>query len=55
MMDVSWVWLVCLVITHLCAYVMGKDDGKHEGGKLSDEAWIEVKKYEIAMKYAHIA
>ena len=53
MMDLSFLWLVSLVITHVCAYAMGKEDGKSESG-LSDEAWVELQKYEIDKRYAHL-
>lgn len=50
MMD-SWVWLFCLIITHCVAYYMGRSDGQEKTGP-SDEAWVEVQKYEIDKKYA---
>lgn len=51
MMDLSWVWLVCLVITHAVAYYLGCGDGQAQEGP-SDEAWVEVQRHEIDMKYA---
>jgi len=48
------VWLVCLLITHIVAYMLGRGDGKSEAPQ-SDDAWVEVEKYEIDKKYAFAA
>ena len=48
------IWLVCLMITHIVAYMLGRGDGQ-EKKQLSEEAWIEVQKYEIDKKYAQMA
>lgn len=54
MMDLSWAWLVGLLITHAVAYYIGHRDGQAKDGP-SEEAWIEVQKYEIDRKYALMA
>lgn len=51
-MDLDFMWLAALIILCLCAYVLGKEDGKQEGGGLSEEARVEIEKYEIDKKYA---
>lgn len=52
MMDLDFMWLAAIIALCFCAYIMGKEDGKREGGGLSDEAWVEVQKHEIDLKYA---
>ena len=54
MMDLSWVWLIGLVTTHFLAYFLGRGDGQAQDVP-SEEAWIEVQKYEIDKKYAFSA
>lgn len=54
MMDLSWCWLFGLVLTHAAVYLLGRGDVK-KTGELSEEAWIEVQKYEIDRKYALMA
>ena len=51
MIDLSWVWLIGLVTTHFLAYLLGRGDGQN-AGELSEEARIEIAKYEIDKKYA---
>lgn len=51
MMDLSWVWLIGLVTTHFLAYLLGRGDAQN-AGELSEEAQIEIAKYEIDKKYA---
>ena len=55
MMNPDFIWLVAMIITHVCAYAMGKEDGKREGGGLSEEARVEIQMYEIDKKYAFYA
>ena len=52
MMDLSWVWLIGLVTTHFLAYLLGRGDGQVQEQPLSEEARIELKKYEIDKLYA---
>lgn len=52
MMDLSWVWLIGLVTTHFLAYFLGRGDGQAQEQPLSEEARIELKKYEIDKRYA---
>lgn len=35
-MDLDFMWLAAMIILCLCAYVLGKEDGKQEGGARSD-------------------
>ena len=51
-MDLSWVWLIGLVTTHFLAYLLGRGDGQAQDQPLSEEAQIEIAKYEIDKKYA---
>ena len=55
MMNPDFIWLVALIITHVCAYVMGKEDGRREGGGLSEEAQIEIEKYKIDQEFGFYA
>ena len=48
------IWLVCLLILLIVAYCIGRGDGRCEAAQ-HEEAWIEVQKYEIDRKYAHMA
>lgn len=48
----DYIWLFCLVVTHAVAYYLGRGDGKAMQKGPSDEAWVEVQKHEIDMKYA---
>lgn len=53
MMGHDWItWLAAIIALCFCAYIMGKEDGQKEGGGLSEEARIEIEKYEIDKKYA---
>ena len=36
---VSFIWLLCLIITHICAYFLGRGDGRQHDGH-SDDAWV---------------
>ena len=47
------IWLVCLLITHIVAYCIGKGDGHCESGH-EVEAFEAVKKYEIDKQYEYI-
>ena len=47
------IWLVCLLITHIVAYCIGKGDGKSECPQ-TDDAWVEVEKYEIDKRFEHM-
>ena len=47
------IWLVCLLITHIVAYLIGKGDGHCEAGH-TEEAFEAVKKYEIDKQYEHL-
>ena len=50
--SISWIWLICLCITHVCAYYLGVNDGSK---KLPDEkSWEVVEMYEIDKKYEHL-
>ena len=49
----EYIWLFCLMITHFIAYFIGRGDG--EKGQYSDDAWVEIEKYEIDTKYAFAA
>lgn len=51
MMDLSWVCLIGLLITHTLAYFLGRGDGQEQEQPLSEEAKIELKKYEIDKLY----
>lgn len=55
MMDLSWCWLFGLVLTHAAAYLLGRGDGQAQEQPLSEEARIELKKYEIDKQYAYLA
>ena len=55
MMDISWGMLIALVITNFLSYLLGRGDGQVQKTQLSEEAWMEVKKYEIDKKYAFMA
>lgn len=46
----DWIMFVCLSITHLVAYSMGKADGER---KPCEDAYIEVEKYDIDKRYEH--
>lgn len=50
----DFIWLVCLLITHIVAYMLGRGDGQCHAAQ-HEEAWLEVQKYEIDRKYAHMA
>lgn len=47
------VWLVCLLITHIVAYCIGKGDGRCEEGQ-TEEVFEAVKKYEIDKHFEHL-
>ena len=47
------IWLLCLLITHIVAYCIGKGDGRCESG-LDVEAFEAVKKYEIDKRFEHM-
>ena len=47
------IWLTCLLITHVVAYCIGKNDGKSESPQ-TDDAWVEVEKYEIDKRFEHM-
>lgn len=53
MMDISWVWLISLMITHIVAYVMGRGDGRCET-RYELETFEAVKKYEIDKRFEHM-
>ena len=46
----DWIMFVCLSITHLLAYSLGKADGER---KPCEDAYIEVEKYDIDKHYEH--
>ena len=52
MMDIDWVMLISLVITHILAYLLGRGDGQAQQEGPSDKAWVEVQKHEIDRRYA---
>lgn len=53
MMDLSWVWLVGLLITHAVAYYIGHRDGQAQEQPLSEEARLELQKYSYDKFYEH--
>ena len=53
MMDISWIWLIALAITHTLAYFLGRGDGQ-QASELSEEAKIEVHKYEIDKRFEYM-
>lgn len=45
-------WLIGIACTHAAVYCFGKRDGMEE---LPDEnAWLEVKKYEVDKRFEHL-
>ena len=51
-MNISWGLLITLVITNFLSYLLGRGDGQAQEQPLSEEARIEIEKYEIDKKYA---
>ena len=49
MMD--YIWLIIIACTHAAVYCFGKRDGLAE--KPDEDAWIEVRKYELDKHYEH--
>lgn len=49
----QYIWLFCLMVTHIVAYYMGRADAERR--EPSEDAWVEVEKYEIDKKYAFAA
>ena len=49
----DFVWLACLMITHVVAYMMGRGDGRCETDH-ELEAFEAVKKYEIDKRFEHM-
>lgn len=47
------VWLVCLLITHIVAYMIGKGDGQCQAAQ-TEEAFEAVKKYEIDKRFEYM-
>ena len=47
------IWLVCLLITHIVAYCIGKGDGRIETDH-ELEIFEAVKKYEIEKRFEHM-
>lgn len=47
------VWLVCLLITHIVAYCIGKGDGHCQAAR-HEEAWEATRKYEIDKRFEHL-
>lgn len=45
----EWIWLACLCVTHGVAYWMGRNDFNP-----SEDAFVEIKRYEIDKKYEHL-
>lgn len=54
MTGIDWVWLIALVITHILAYLLGRGDGQEQKQQMSDEAQIEVQKYEIDKRFEYM-
>lgn len=46
----DWIMFVCLSITHILAYYLGRGDGER---KPYEDAYIEVEKYDIDKRYEH--
>ena len=48
----DYIWMLALVITHMVAYYMGRNDG---AALIPDEDdWVAVKKYEIDKRFEHL-
>lgn len=46
----EYIWLFCLMITHLVAYFVGRADGEKNP---SERAYVAVEIYEIDKRYEH--
>lgn len=51
-MSSETLWLICLVITHVCAFILGKSDGAEEK-PLDCKAQLELEKYKYDKLYEH--
>ena len=49
MMDLSWAWLIGLLITHTLCYFLGRGDGA--GQILDEDAQLELEKYKVDKFY----
>ena len=50
-MDISWGLLIFFVISNFISYLLGRGDGQAQDQPLSEEARIEIAKYEIDKRY----
>lgn len=48
----TYILLIILCVTHAIAYYMGRHDGAQEG--LSEEAWLELQKYETDKRFEYM-
>lgn len=48
----SFIWLMCLLVTHCVAYFMGRADG--ENVQPSEYTWMQIKQYEIDKRFEHM-
>lgn len=49
----NMIWYVCLLITHIVAYFIGKGDGQCQSAN-QEEVFEAVKKYEIDKRFEHL-
>lgn len=54
MTGIDWGWLITLAITNFLSYLLGRGDGQEQKQKMSDEALIEVQKYEIDKRFEYM-
>lgn len=50
-MDTSYIWLICLLITHTLAYYLGRGDGAAHC--LDENEQLELEKYKYDKFYEH--
>lgn len=48
----DFIWLICLCITHMVAYYIGRNDGS--ASQLSEEGQLEIQRYEIDKRFEHL-
>ena len=54
MTGIDWGWLITLAITNFLSYLLGRGDGQEQKKQMSDEAQIEVQKYEIDKRFEYM-
>lgn len=47
----EFIWLFCLMVTHVVAYYLGRGDG--EKCEPSERAWLAAEMYDIDKHYEH--